>query len=115
MREEPPPHQNGGTAFLSAIATLPPTEVAFLGFAERATLAQEGGTPFRKWNIIGLKHTPPTFIVPLTLTHLKWAVAWRLGSETAVELRIKSDTGELVGSINIKLPAFTERNPCCSP
>ena len=111
MSEEPPPHQNGGTAFLSAIATLPPTEVAFLGFAERATLAQEGGTPFRKWNIIGLKHTLPTFIVPLMLTHLKWAVAWRLGSETAVELRIKSDTGELVGSINIKLPAFTERNP----
>jgi hypothetical protein len=41
-----------------------PTEVAFIGFAERAQPIQEGATPFVKWNIIGLKQNLLSFICP---------------------------------------------------
>lgn len=88
-----------------------PTEVAFLGFAERATAVQEGTTPFNKWNLLGLKQTLLTFLVPLSLGGLKWAVALRLGSEAAIELRIKSESGENIGGINIALQPAIAGNP----
>src|SRR5262249_14081531 len=82
---------------------LQPTEVAFLGFAERASLAQEGGTPFSKWNIIGLKQTLLTFVFPLSFVGIKLAVALRPGSEAVLKLSIRSDTNEEIGWFQVNL------------
>lgn len=79
------------------------TEVIFLGFTERASLVQDGNTPFSKWNIIGLKSILISPIVPMTLAGLKVALASRLGLETEFELRIKSEAGEQIGWLRINL------------
>jgi hypothetical protein len=81
-----------------------PTEVAFVGFAERAQPIQEGGTPFVKWNVIGLKQTLLSFIFPLTVAGLKWAIALRLGAGGHnLQLNVKAGDGELIGSIGLEL------------
>jgi hypothetical protein len=82
-----------------------PTRVAFLGMAERANALHDGPTPLIKWNVIGLKQTLLTFILPVSLGGIPWAFALRLGSDTALRLRVKSETGEQVGEINIGLEA----------
>jgi hypothetical protein len=85
-----------------------PTEVAFIGFAERAQGIQEAATPFMKWNIIGLKQTLLSFICPFSLTGLKWAIALRVGVERNLQLIIKADDGETVGSVSLALVASPE-------
>ncbi len=82
-----------------------PTEVAFIGFAERAQGIQEAATPFMKWNIIGLKQTLLSFICPFSLASLKWAIALRFGAERNLRLTIKADDGETIGSVGLALVA----------
>jgi len=85
-----------------------PTEVAFIGFAERAQAIQEAATPFLKWNVIGLKQTLLSFICPFSLAGLKWAIALRFGTDRNLQLNIKAEDGETIGSVGVGLVASPE-------
>lgn len=74
----------------------------------RAQAIQEAATPFMKWNVIGLKQTLLSFICPFSLASLKWAIALRFGAERNLQLTIKAEDGETVGTEGVGLVASPE-------
>jgi len=79
-------------------------DVIFLGFAERAALARDGGTNVVGWNVIGLKKVVLTHFYPIALDGLYLALVVRV-PESTVELKFKvrTDTGEELSWLNLEL------------
>jgi hypothetical protein len=58
-------------------------QIAFLGFAERATSVREGETNILKWNVLGLKNILLTNVFPFLLSGWHLALAIRISAPLA--------------------------------
>jgi hypothetical protein len=98
-------------------ATTNNIEVAFLGIAERSTPIREGDTFLTKWNVIGLKLFVPLFFFPTNISGWRFVFAMRhqpLGDIT-LNIVLKTESGEELGSLPPLLGSFSEQSPLESP
>ena len=86
-----------------------PENVVFLGFAERAELVNDLGTPLVKWNVIGLKQSILTNFFPVSLSgsHLGIAVS-RFKVGTIIKLNLKSPNGKVIHDITVRAKKVDE-------
>lgn len=79
-------------------------DVGFLGFAERAQSVREGKTNLFKSNILGLKAVLLSHFFPIALDGLYLGLVVRIRELTKeFRLRIRADTGQAIGWLNIDL------------
>jgi hypothetical protein len=86
-----------------------PTQIAFLGLAERAGLVRDLGTALVKWNVLGLKPILLVNFLPIRLNHLILGFAFRNIGNVPLDLRLKNeDQTKVVGTIKISLAPTDE-------
>ena len=84
--------------------------IIFLGFCERATLVRDGPTNLLKWNILGLKSTIISYILPIPLKGSYMGFALDTNAlESKFSLEIVDENGDKVGSLNFESQSISSK------
>ncbi len=88
------------------------SQIVFLGWAERASLVSDMGTPLLKWNVLGLKPVLLTIFFPFRLNGLVMGFAIRNPGDITLDLRIKTvDQTKEVGFVKIGMVSTDDPPP----